>query len=267
MDIVGLGLLIILITICLSYVIIRFSHSKKLPYYFIDKERNTVLTIGVIGDSWVTKRKLDKILHEDLLRKGYENKILSSGQSGAKSKSIYYNLFKNNIELHSSKFVIESNPDFCIVIAGVNDAVGQMGSQYYSHHLTGIIKTLLNYDIKPVILTLPNVGVKETLSKMNFFKKYRNILSAFVNNNGIVNNIESYRRRLYQKLKLENLIDQIRLIDFDQACEKYSEGSGFYYNPLHLTPKGNEKLAHYIADELIKELNKMNKVSSDKSFN
>ncbi|MDQ2719842.1 MAG: SGNH/GDSL hydrolase family protein [Bacteroidota bacterium] len=227
-----------------------------MPYYIIDKKKDNILTIGLIGDSWVTKRKLDSILHEELLRRGYFSKILSSGQSGAKSKSVYYNLFKDNNKEYSSKFIIENNPDYCIVIAGINDAVGQMGSHYYSHHLRKIIKTLLNYNIKPVIVSLPNVGVTEILKEMKLLKKYRNILSAFINNKGVIDNIESYRKKLNQKLKLENLNDQIILIDFDNACESYSNSSSLYYNPLHLTPEGNEKLAHYIADELIKELEK-----------
>ncbi len=254
MGIAGLGILIILIAIFSLYCIVRFSHSRNRPYYTLDTHKDSVLTIGLIGDSWVTRRKLDTILHEDLLRKGFENKIISSGESGAKSKSIYYNLFKENKENFSSKFIIENKPDFCVVLAGVNDAVGQMGSRYYSHHIVRIIKTLLHYNIKPVIVSLPKVGVKEVLNKMNMFKKYRNIISAYFNNNAIVDNIESYRKKLNETLIIEKLQDKIILIDFDSACEAFSVKSDFYYNPLHLSEKGNEKLAHLIADVLINEL-------------
>lgn len=255
MGIITLGITSILIAIFSLYYLVRFSHSKNMPYYSVDVTKDSVLAIGIIGDSWVTRQKLDTILHQDLLERGFTNKIISSGQSGAKSKSIYYNLFKDAGEKFSSKFIIENKPDYCIIVAGVNDAVGQMGSRYYSYHMVKIIKTLLYYDIKPVIVSLPKVGIKEVLNGLNFIKKYRNIISAYFNNNGIVDNIESYRNKLNETLIIENLKNQVVFIDFDSVCESFSVESDLYYNPTHLSQKGNDKFAHLIADVLIKELN------------
>ncbi|MEO7044803.1 MAG: SGNH/GDSL hydrolase family protein [Ferruginibacter sp.] len=240
----------------LGYFIKRFSHSKSIPFYPINKKKDSLLTIGIIGDSWVTHKKLDKILHDDLLKNGFKNRIISAGQSGAKSKAIYHNLFKDPVEKNSSKFIIENQPDFCIVIAGVNDAVGQMGSRYYAHHLTNIIKTLCHYNIQPAIVSLPNVGIKEMMHKMNLFKQFRNLISAVFNNGAVVDNIQSYRKKFYDTLVQENLKNRIIFIDYDQACEGFSEKSDLYYNPIHLSPKGNEKLGRSIADILTKEIKK-----------
>lgn len=123
-----------------------------MPFYSVSVDNDTTLTtIGIIGDSWVAGGKLDSLLHIGLLDKGFKNKILSSGHSGAKSKLIYQNLFDEKGNEHSSKFLIENRPDYCIVIAGVNDAASQIGGHFYSYHMSLIIKTLLHYKIKPII--------------------------------------------------------------------------------------------------------------------
>src|SRR5690606_7925243 len=129
-------------------------------------------TIGIIGDSWVAGDKLDSLLFNGLFEKGFENKIISSGHPGAKSKLIYQNLFEDKENEHSSKSLIENRPDYCIVIAGVNDAASQIGSHFYAYHMNLIVKTLLHYRIKPIIVTCPEFGIKETIDNMNVLSKY-----------------------------------------------------------------------------------------------
>jgi len=259
---IGIGIILLLVS--LVYLIRRFSHAKPIPFYSLNTKKEAILTIGIIGDSWVTRKKLDLILHDDLIKNGFHSKIISSGQSGAKSKSIYHNLFKDSKDPNSSKFIIESQPEFCILIAGVNDAVGQMGSRYYAHHMRNIIKTLLHYKIRPVVVSLPNVGIREMMNGMNVFKQYRNIISAYVNNKAIVDNIESYRKKFNEMLVQENLKSKIILVDYDKACEEFSVDSDLYYNPIHLSPKGNERLGHLIADTLMKELRKDTQFTKNK---
>jgi lysophospholipase L1-like esterase len=259
MGIVWLEIVIILIIIFTLYFIMRFSHSKNRPYYLVNTDKDPILKIAVLGDSWANGKKLDPILHQVLTENGFENKIISSGQSGAKSSLIYYNLFKDTDEKYSSRFIIENRPDYCVLLAGINDAVGQVGGRYYSHHMVKIIKTLLHYNIKPVIVSLPKVGIKAFLNRTSFFKKYRNIVSAYLNNNGIIDNIESYRKKMNELLNNEKLRDKIILVDFDSACEGFTVNPGLYSNPIHLSKEGIEKLGLVVADALIKELKLNNK--------
>ncbi|MEO9209930.1 MAG: SGNH/GDSL hydrolase family protein [Ginsengibacter sp.] len=216
------------------------------------------MTIAIIGDSWATSNKLDNFLHDELLKNGFENKIISKGQSGAKTRLIYQNLFKDDHSKNSCKFIIENNPDYCILLGGTNDAIGQMGSLYYSFHLIKIIKFLLHFDIKPVVLTLPKIGVRETNNTMNILQRYRNHLSAYFNNGNQIENIDSYRKRLIERLRMEQLEDKILLVDFDKGCEKYEKSSDLYKSPIHLSDKGNKKLAEFIAGELSKKLRDSN---------
>jgi len=236
------------------YIYIRFTFIVDISFYPSSQIKNSVLTIGIIGDSWATFNKLDNLLHQELLNDGFENKIISSGQSGAKTRLIYQNLFKDNTSKNSCKFIIENNPDYCILLGGTNDAIGQMGPKYYSFHLIKIIKFLLHYNIKPIVLTLPRIGVREINNTMNVFQRCRNRLSVFFNNGNQIENVDSYRKELVKELKIEQLEDKVLLIDFDQACAKYQKDSDLYKNPIHLSKKGNEKLAKFIAKELIREL-------------
>lgn len=149
---IGLIALAAIFILATSYYLIdRFSFEKELPYYQITAANDSNLTIGIIGDSWTAGKKLDSLLHKGLLEKGINNEIISSGQQSARSKLIYQNIFKDSTNKHSSKFLLKKHPDYCIVIAGVNDASGQIGANFYSHHISLIIKTLLYYKIKPVI--------------------------------------------------------------------------------------------------------------------
>ncbi len=254
--IIGIALITVFVMIFSWYLVDRFSCSKLLPYYSINmSEKDTVLTIGIIGDSWVTRDKIGSLLHASLQEKGYANKTISSGHLGAKSKLVYQNLFKEDNQKHSSKFVIESRPDYCIVIAGVNDAASQIGAHYYSFHMVHIIKTLLHYKIKPIIVSLPEFGVEEVIENMNFLSRNRNVISAYFNNNGELDNIILYRKTFIEELELEKLSDSVIHINFDNVCSDYKRCLTLYSNPSHLSKKGNLKFTHVIANKLIGIIN------------
>ncbi len=251
----GIGIIMLLILVSSWYLIDRFSYSKELPFYLTFNSNDTILTIGIIGDSWDADEKLDTILHKDLLKAGLKNIIISSGHPGAKSKLIYKNLFKESNNEYSSKFLIERHPDYCIVIAGVNDALSQIGSHYYACHMTQIIKTLLHYKIKPVIISLPEFGIEETLNDLDVLSKNRNSISAYFNNNGEIDNIRKYRKIFIEKLESENLKDSIILIDFDKVCNNYNICPKLFANSSHLSVEGEEKLCEIIAGEIFKKVN------------
>jgi lysophospholipase L1-like esterase len=253
------GLITILILGFTSFQIDKFLYSKELSYYPVSFEKDSVVTIGIIGDSWVADNRMDSLIHFPLLASNINNRLISSGQKRAKSKIIYQNLFKDKSELNSSKFIVENHPDFCIVVAGVNDATGQIGSHYYSYHLTQIIKTLLNYKIKPIIVSLPEFGVEVTPENMNLpmeiIWKYRNHIYASLNNNGEIDNISTYRKALLEELELESLKDSVIIIDFDKVCTDYHHSPKLYSDRGHLSDYGNEKLCKILTDEIITTIN------------
>ncbi|RNA61664.1 hypothetical protein D1631_06850 [Chryseobacterium nematophagum] len=147
----------------------QFSYSKKYTYFPTPHTKaDSALTI-IIGDSWASKHALDSLLHYYMKEKGISCTIISSGHPGAKTKRIYQNLFENRDYNFSSKFILEARPDFCVIVAGVNDASSQIGAKNYSFHMTQIIKTLLHYNIKPIVVSLPEFGIVELTNKRSFF--------------------------------------------------------------------------------------------------
>lgn len=250
---IGIFLLIgITLFYTINYLSNWFSYSGELPYYQRTcQKKDSILTIGIIGDSWVSSgRKMDSLLQKKLLDKGIISRVVSSGNPGAKSKLIYQNLFYDNNKLNSSKFIIEECPEYCVVIAGVNDAASQVGSGFYSYHMIMIIKTLLHYNTKPVIVELPEFGIEEATNEMNFIKKNRNILYSKITNSGELDNIKTYRKNFQKQLAEQNLLDSIIFIGFDSVCADYSKCPDLYENTSHLSKKGSEELTDNISSQL-----------------
>jgi hypothetical protein len=118
-----------------------------------------------------------------------------------------------------------------------------------------IIKTLLHYKIKPIIVSCPEFGINESINQMNVLSKRRNIISAYFNNNGEIDNIKTYRKILAEELYSENLIDSVILIEFGNVCSDYNKCPELYINPSHLSKKGNKILCQVITNKLIAEIN------------
>lgn len=250
---IGIGIVTIFVLIFAWYLIDRFSYSNELPYYAIKVEKDSVLTIGIIGDSWVAGKNLDSIIHYTLLAVNINNKVLSSGQNGAKSKLIYQNLFKEESNPTSSKFIIENRPDYCIVIAGINDAAGQIGKNFYTHHMIMIINTLLHYKIKPIVIGLPEFGIIEVTNQMGFIKKERNKIYAYFTNAGELDNINTYREDFEKTIVMEKLRDSIIYVGINDFRYDYKECLKLFANPSHLSKVGLIKLGNEIVNEIVEK--------------
>ena len=253
-----LSLVFAVFILVLSYYLMnRFSYAKTLPFFEKSSITNTNVTIGIIGDSWVANNNLDSFLQEKLMAKGVNNKIVSSGNSSARSKLIYQNIFKDSTQQFSSQFVIKANPDYCVVVAGVNDAAGQIGANFYAHHIKLIIKTLLHFNIKPVIVELPEFGIVEYTNNTTIINKIRYKIPSFINNKGEIDNIKTYRQSLNNHLAESNLLDKIVFVKFDNICSDYNDCKELYKKDgLHLNRSGNEVLSHHIANAIYENVTK-----------
>lgn len=253
-------IILIFILFGIMYFTGRSLKSESLPYFPVPPDTCSITTIGIVGDSWVEDKKLDTIIQRYLSDANIETRIISSHQGGAESKQVYQNLFREHSASHSSRFVIENRPDYCVVVAGVNDASSQVGPRFYSHHMALIIKTLLHYEIVPFIVSLPEFGIEEIPENMNIFTgalwKIRNSISASITNKGQINNIVTYRNKLITDLESDNLLDRVIIIDFDLVCDDYSKCLQLYVDRGHLSKCGDRKLSRIIADKLIETINK-----------
>ncbi len=255
-----IAITLIFILFGIMYFAGRSLKSEVLPYFPVLPDTCSITTIGIVGDSWVEDKRLDTIIQQYLSDANIEARILSSHQGGAESKQVYQNLFKEHSAPHSSRFIIENRPDYCVVVTGVNDASSHVGPRYYSYHMALIIKTLLHYEIIPFIVSLPEFGIEEIPENMNMFTgalwKIRNSISASLTNRGRINNILTYRNRLLSDLESENLLDRVIIIDFDLVCDDFIKCPQLYVDRGHLSKCGDRKLSRIIADKLIGKINK-----------
>lgn len=252
-PLLSVAVIVTALTACaFAYVKGRQSFSTVIPENTVAPKKNLRLTIAVIGDSWASKRKLDTIIVNRLSEAGISCQVFSSGHPGAVSKRIYENLFAEKDDVHSSRFILNSNPDYCVVVAGVNDSFGQFGEDFYSEHLSLIIKTLKARNIKPIVVELPEYGIEEGYHELGFLRRTRNMALAQIMNDGQINNIERYRDAFLKKVKPDE--NQVILIDFDGICKDYERGSPLFKSDhFHLSLAGQQILGGAIAKQVIQD--------------
>ena len=229
-----LGAFVLLLAAVSTYTYKRFTYENQLDYFAIDPAPHNVLTIGLIGDSWVADGQLNEPIEQLLSKKGIKSKTMSSGKHGAMSKRIYQNIFAPAHKSKSSKFIIENKPDYVIVVAGVNDAVGQVGADFYAYHVDLIISTLIHYGVRPVLVELPEFGIEEATARLGSIRSLRNKISAYLTNEGKVDNIEIYRNALVKKLQSTQNLNKIIYLPFDIICRDYNDCPKLYKDPMHL---------------------------------
>lgn len=236
------------------YVEHKYGYADELDYFPSSIKTNDNLTIGIIGDSWVYGNKLDSLLMNRLTPSGLNGMVISSGHPGAISRSVYEEMFIDDSEPYSSRSIIETSPDYCVVVCGVNDAVRQIGAPCYAHHMVLIARTLLHYGVKPVIVSLPEYNVAGSLDEMGWVGKYMSIISAQMTSDGSLRNVLDYRSELELGLEAAGLKSEVLLVDYDNVCKSFDDCSGLYANSLHLSTLGNEVLSTEIANEILDDL-------------
>lgn len=236
---------------CTAYFWNKYSYADQEKYFTSPAKPEAGLQIGIIGDSWVVRQNLDSLMEVKLQEQGIHAEVYSSGNPGAKTKRIYENLFKDKNEEFSSKEIIEKKPDYCIIIAGVNDAATHVGPGFYTHHMVMIINTLLHYGIRPVVIPLPEFGLEEDSERKNILSSLSNKGGELVLNNGKRFEIRDYRKALLKALKHEGLDKKITLLNFDEVSPDFNKDRNLYADPLHLNGKGYQKFSDFLAQSII----------------
>ncbi|WP_223608985.1 SGNH/GDSL hydrolase family protein [Chryseobacterium sp. OSA05B] len=236
---------------CFVYFWNKYAYAGEENYFSSVTKPEQGLQIGIIGDSWVVRQNLDSLLSRKLSDQGVHAEIYSSGNPGAKTKRIYENLFKEDGEEFSSKKVIEKKPDYCIVIAGVNDAATHVGPDFYTHHMMMIIKTLLHYNIKPVVVSMPEFGVEEDFKNKNIISGFGNKGAELVLNGGAAFKIQDYRNALLEDLKQNGLDQKVVVLNFDEVTKDYEKDRNLFGDPLHLNKLGYQKFSEFLAKGIV----------------
>lgn len=259
--------LIICISATITIVLLLVGSLRLHPYYHLAKKQammrdtmtkisNDTLIIAFIGDSWAAyHHDYDKKLESMLYDKGLSTHVVSLGHVGAKSREIYQRLYS------TTKLVLLEHPDYCIVSAGINDAVAKMGKDYYVHHYMLILQQLLDLDIKPVVLEMPEVNYRAIAGREPWTMRLRHILSSLMTGSEL-HGFDSYKSALVSAIKKADMQNRIVFISADSWNPGgYEDPRGLYLSDeTHLNAKGYEVLDSCIASAILKDIGNNNKI-------
>lgn len=209
----------------------------------LDREK---INIGILGDSWVAKNKLDKGIDFVLEQNNIKAEVSSFGYPGAKSRQIYRNLINNE----NSLLVDDTN--IVILIAGVNDSTGHIGKDFYANHVVNTIKALNDNGKFVAVLEVPEFNI-ENQNKSISSKVKHNLYKVLFDKNKD-NVIQEYRDELSLKLKDEKDLNY-KVISFDEISTDYNKSKNIYKDDYHLNDEGNKILSEHLGNEILKVIN------------
>ena len=230
---------------------------KVRPVYEVAHYVDDTLRIAVIGDSWAvihSDMMMDTLLAFQLHRlTGRPVMVKSKGKGGERSKGIYNLMFEN--EGLGTKPIITSGLDYCVVIAGINDAAGNLGTREYCHHMRLIMKLLLSNGIRPVLIEIPEVDIWNIYGK----RPVKYIIADYIRSKmtgSTMYNCAEYRDALISMLVFENLLDSVVFVPVDSWNGNSPQINKNYFmdDLIHLNRKGYERFDSCIAVAIANDL-------------
>lgn len=205
--------------------------------------------VALIGDSWVSKSKLDAPMASALDAVGLgEVAVRGLGQGGATSRRILRNLLADDAgEFASDTLLEDESLRYVIVIAGVNDSAQHLGADFYAHHVTEIARVLLSRGVTPIVLEVPEYGIEAIRAKRTGVRLAKDVLLSALFDDGDVDVVEKYRDALAAKLEAAGLRDAVDLVPFAPVVADYHAATDLYQDPAHLNDAGREILAAHLA--------------------
>jgi hypothetical protein len=244
-------LLAILGAVVLRALVVYIAEQRKFDP-FIDVQKwisgpDKQFKVGIIGDSWVAGKKLDKPVQEALSKRGIEAVIVSFGHPSANSRQVYRDLFLRRWTRHH--ILMDDEIDYLVVVAGVNDTAGHIGKDFYAHHMMAIAKVAVDRSISPILIEVPEYEIEQTpaASVASWAKR---LLFRILYDRGKVNVIKDYRRQLRSSIAASPDGNKITVLDFSAVATDYTAQKNLYANPSHLNDKGNKLLGEAIAAKI-----------------
>lgn len=231
------------------------------PYYQLAKRQpvlndveprssSDTLRIVFVGDSWAAyHRDYDSNLDSLFMVRGQLARVSSMGDVGAKSRFIYQQLDT------LLKPLLQERPDYCLISAGINDAVAKMGKDFYVYHYLLILQHLIDLGIRPVVLEMPEVHYRAIFGREPWTMKIRHVLSSMLTDAEMYC-FDSYRMSLKKAIRQNGLQGQLVYICADTWCAGGYQVHGDLFQPdeTHLNAKGYEALDSCVALAIISDM-------------
>lgn len=262
--------LIIIVVICLLTLLLvsLYYYNRWKPlwvleepkaFYSIIHHHDDTLRIVMIGDSWVGMRtdtcnnlfqaRLSKMIDKPV-------KLKTKGKGGEKSRGVYQLMYEE--VGFGTKPLLSEGANYCVVIAGINDAAVNLGKKQYVHHMQLIIVFLLANGIRPVLIEIPDVNIWNVYGG----KPVKDLMVDYIKS--LMTGCEmyhyhEYREALYSMLVKEHLLNQVVYVPMNcwNGEGKMLNLSLFIDDMIHLNHNGYEKLDNCIALAIANDLKQL----------
>lgn len=250
----------------------KFMVAEELPAYHIGpRPDDDTLRVAVIGDSWAEYHmtlECDTIFCRFAKRlTSRPVKCFSIGHSGKTTKEIYYEMFADHTVEHAwerdrcSQPLIEQHPDYCILMAGINDMRLFMTRKYYVGNYRLMLNLLIQNGIRPVVMEMPDVDFKYNHENRKFFRRWKmNMVSFFT---GIdYSCAQLYRDTMTAMLKETGLDQKVLFIPMTawNAGGVEAWPQNFLDDRFHLNLDGYHVLDSCMAVDIVKDYQNRNKI-------
>ena len=254
-----------------SFIESEFGIAEEMPFYHVGPRSNDdTLRVAVIGDSWA---EWHMTLNCDTLFQQYGGRLttkpikcMTRGKGGAKSKDVYYYMFREYTQEFSwmhdicTQPLLEQHPDYCVVMVGINDTWKKRPVSYYAGNYRLIIRLLLANNIRPVVMEIPDFEMGEWLNIHRKRKRFLYRIYSYFN--GVVaDDITPFRNGLKEMLKDTRLGDSVLFIPANHWIPQdhhYSEEI-YQIDHIHLNYQGYHVLDSCIVSEIINDYNQRTK--------
>ena len=269
---------LVLLAVCLSagflvfFVIDReFRVAEELPYYHIGPRPNDdTLRVAVVGDSWAeyhASLECDTIFCRYARRlTSRPVKCFSRGHSGKISKEIYYEMFYDHTEEHTWDIdrclqpLIEQHPDYCIIMAGINDMRIYRSADFYTGNYRLMLNLLIENGIRPVVLEIPSVDFEYYNGSRKFYRQWMyDVITLCTQIDDSSSQV--YRDAMRRMLKETGLDEKVLFIPMSAWNSGGIEAHPELYldDRLHLNLDGYHVLDSCMAYDVVKDAQKRNK--------
>lgn len=245
------------------------------PFYHIPPAHDDdTLRVIIVGDSWA---EIHMRLNCDTIFRQYAAQMTqqpvtcwSRGKGGAMSKEIYHFMFSRLTEEHpwepdrSTQPLIESHPDYCVLFAGINDAIFQRSTAYSAGNYQLMLRLLLHHGIRPVVMEIPMVDAASAIDYKVWYKRSAYHLKAWIlGTRG--NQVPQYREAISRMLDETGLRDSVLFIPANRWNPGgWRDTTMFTYDRIHLNIDGYHKLDSCIVAEILKDKVRLAEILKDK---
>ena len=225
----------------------EFFVAEELPFYKVgprpDDDTLRVDTLFQLYGSRLTSRPI---------------KCMTRGKGGAKTKDVYYYMFRSQTQEHSwmhdicTQPLLEEHPDYCVIMVGINDTWKKRPISYYTGNYRLIIRLLLANHIRPVVVEIPDFEMGEWLDLHR--RRQRIIYRVYSVFTGVIkDDITPFREGLKNMLKETGLDDSVLFIPANHWIpENHNYSEEIYQDDhVHINYQGYHVLDSCIISEIL----------------